>query len=48
MTSLCFVVQLPDRTLIITKGIFFFFIGNTLPRNHWPYQWFSSYKKPAA
>ena len=49
MTSLCFVVQLADRTSIVAKGVFIVcIIGTSLLLNHSPSEWFSAYKKPAA
>ena len=46
MTSLCFFVQLPDRTSILAKGVFLvLMIGKSLLLNHSPSEWFSLYKK---
>ena len=48
MTSLCFFVQLPDRTLILKQREFFvYIIARRLFLNHSPSEWFSSYKKTA-
>jgi len=39
-------VQLADRTFILNKGSFsVYIIGISLPLNHSPSEWFSSYKK---
>ena len=45
MTSLCFFVQLADRTLILSKGSFsVYIIATRLLLNHSPSEWFSEYK----
>ena len=46
MASLCFFVQLPDRTPILAKGVFLCTsFGRSLFWNHSPSEWFSKYKK---
>ena len=46
MTSLCFFVQLADRTLILSKGSFsVYIIATRLLLNHSPSEWFSYTKK---
>ena len=46
MTSLCFVVQLADRTSILRKGSFFvIIIATRLLLNHSPSEWFSVYNE---
>ena len=46
MTSLCLVVQLADRTSILSKGSFsVIMIDISLFSNHSPSEWFSLYKK---
>ena len=46
MTFLCLFVQLPDRTSILSKGVFIVrIIGRSLLLNHSPSEWFSLYKK---
>ena len=48
MTSLCLVVQLADRTSILSKGSFsVIIIDISLFSNHSPSEWFSLYKKAA-
>ena len=48
MTSLCFFVQLADRTLILSKGSFsVYIIATRLLLNHSPSEWFSYTKKAA-
>ena len=48
MTSLCFFVQLADRTLILSKGSFsVYIIATRLLLNHSPSEWFSYTKKGA-
>ena len=45
MASLCFFVQLPDRTPILAKGVFLCTsFGRSLFWNHSPSEWFSKYK----
>ena len=42
MTSLCFFVQLADRTLILSKGSFsVYIIATRLLLNHSPSEWFT-------
>ena len=49
MTSLCLVVQLADRTSILSKGSFsVIIIDISLFSNHSPSEWFSLYKKADA
>ena len=49
MASLCFFVQLPDRTPILAKGVFLCTSsGRSLFWNHSPSEWFSKYKKQTA
>lgn len=49
MASLCFFVQLPDRTPILAKGVFLCTSsGRSLFWNHSPSEWFSKYKKGPA
>ena len=46
MTSLCFFVQLADRTLILSKGSFsVYIIATRLLLNHSPSEWFSYTKR---
>ena len=46
MASLCFFVQLSDRTPILAKGVFLCTsFGRSLFWNHSPSEWFSKYKK---
>ena len=46
MASLCFFVQLPDRTPILAKGVFLCTsFGRSLFWNHSPSEWFFKYKK---
>lgn len=48
MTSLCFFVQLADRTLILSKGSFsVYIIATRLLLNHSPSEWFTYTKKQA-
>lgn len=49
MASLCFFVQLPDRTPILAKGVFLCTsFGRSLFWNHSPSEWFSKYKNAAS
>lgn len=46
MASLCFFVQLPDRTPILAKGVFLCTsFGRSLFWNHSPSEWFSKYNQ---